>query len=74
MKADGNLMRITRIERGHSLSGLGRKLGIDKAQLSRVERGIEGLSPGKMRKLATELDLPMDRLAPDLAQMKADAA
>lgn len=72
MKADGHLARVTRLEQGHSLSGLARELGINKGQLSRVEKGVEGLSPGKMRALADKLGLSMDELAPELATLRAD--
>jgi transcriptional regulator with XRE-family HTH domain len=60
------------MEQGRSISGLARMLNLDKSHLSKVERGLEGLSPEKMRRLAIELKIPMDRLAPELAQMKAD--
>lgn len=74
MKADGHLARVTRLEQGHSLSGLARELGINKGQLSKVEMGLAGLSPGKMRALADKLGLPMDELAPELATMKANGS
>lgn len=49
-------------------------LDLDKSQLSKVERGLGGLSPAKMHRLATELRIPIDQLAPELAAMRADAA
>lgn len=73
MKANGTLLRATRMEQGHSLSGLARTVGIDKGTLSRVEREQEGLSPERMLRLSTLLDLPMDRLAPEIAQLKNKA-
>lgn len=61
------------MEQGRSLSGLARMLDVDKSQLSKVERGLGGLSPEKTRRVAVELGIPMDRLAPELAAMRAEA-
>lgn len=73
MKANGSLLRVTRIEQGRSLSELARTVRIDKGTLSKVEREQEGLSPERMRRLAIELGLPMDRVAPELAQLRLEA-
>lgn len=62
---------MTRIERGYSLSALARKLEIDKTQLSKAERGLEGLGEASGRKLANELEIPMERLFPAYAALKA---
>jgi transcriptional regulator with XRE-family HTH domain len=70
MKANGRLARARRIEQGRSLSALARTLGCDKGQLSKVERGQEGMSESKLRRLAIELGLPMDELVPELAELK----
>ena len=74
MKANGSLLRMTRMEQGRTLSGLARDVGIDKGTLSKVERDLEGLSPGRMRRLALELGLSMDEAAPELRRLKKKAA
>lgn len=71
MKLNGSLARTTRIERGYSVSALARKIRMDKTQLSKAERGLEGLGPSSGRKLADELELPMHELFPELADLKA---
>jgi transcriptional regulator with XRE-family HTH domain len=68
MKVDGKLYRRTRIKQGRSLSELARTLGFDKSHLSKVERGLEGLSPPRALLLATELGLEMSQAVPELAE------
>lgn len=73
MKPDGALIRRRRIEGGHGLAELAREVGIDKSQLSKVERGIEGMSPRNLKKLSDKLNVPMHELAPELAEIRDPA-
>lgn len=73
MKVHGATARIRRLELGLSLDDVARTAGIDKSNLSKLERGVlRGAHPGTARKLAMVLDMPMDELAPDLATLKAE--
>lgn len=73
MKPNGALLRRSRIEGGYGLSELARELDIDKSQLSKAERGLEGMSPGKLKKLSIKLDIPMNKLAPELVELRDPA-
>jgi len=54
-----------------SLEDVMRETGIDKSNLSKLERGVIGAHLGTVRKLAAALDLSMDQLVPELAALKA---
>lgn len=72
MKANGALLRSSRLEGGYSLSELARELEIDKGQLSKAERGLEGLSLKRLKKLSVKFDVPMSKLVPELAELQDD--
>lgn len=73
MKPNGALLRRKRREGGYSISALGRELGIDKSHLSKAERGVGGLSLENLKKISDRLDIPMSKLAPDIADKRAAA-
>lgn len=73
MNPNGALLRHSRIQGGYSLSELARELGIDKGQLSKAERGLEGMSLKKLKKLSVKLEVPMNKLVPELAELQDEA-
>lgn len=63
-------LRRTREARGLSLRQAAELAGMDSAHLSRVERGVEGLSVASLARLASVIGLT--RLAFDLAAVLGD--
>jgi transcriptional regulator with XRE-family HTH domain len=57
MKVDGELAKRTRLEKALALSEVAHTARIDAAQLSKVERGLGGLSMASLRRLAAALEL-----------------
>lgn len=73
MNPNGVLLRSSRIESGYSLSELARELDIDKGQLSKAERGLGGISLKRLKRLSIKLDVPMNKLVPELAELQDTA-
>lgn len=74
MKLHGTKIRVRRLELGLSLSDVTDATDIDKSDLSKVERGLGGLGPKRARALAACLQVSMDEIAPDLAELKQKIA
>lgn len=75
MKLHGTTIRIRRLELGLTLDDVHRKTGIDKSNLSKVERGLlGGLNPKSVRALAKCLQVPMHEIAPEVARLKQQVA
>jgi DNA-binding XRE family transcriptional regulator len=65
-------LRKLRESYGLGLRELSRRAGIDKGQLSKVERGLETPSWGLMTRLARGLDMPLHSLLLHAAQEPGD--
>lgn len=75
MKLHGSTIRVRRLELGLSLSDVTDATGIDKSDLSKVERGkLGGLGPKRAKALANCLQVPMHEIAPELAELKQKIA
>jgi transcriptional regulator with XRE-family HTH domain len=77
--AVGDLLRKLRTERGQSLRGAARDLGVDPSYLSKVERGQKPL-PETLKDQVTDyydadpdqLDVALGTMPPDVAQILAE--
>ncbi len=54
-QANGTAIRALREAEGMSQTDLARRVGITASQLSKVERGANGMSPPVLRRVATVL-------------------
>lgn len=70
----GRSLRIRRIELGLSLEYVAKASGVDKSNLSKLERGLIGSTPKTLKALSDTLDMSMDELAPELAAMRAESS
>lgn len=61
-KLNGASVRVIRELSGISLTDLAARVGIAKASLSNVERGIYGTSPETNRKLAEAMGVPLEAI------------
>lgn len=72
--AVGDLLRRLRTERGQSLRGAARDLGVDPSYLSKVERGQKPLPEGLRRQVSDYYDTDSDRLEIASGAVPADVA
>lgn len=61
-KANGAAIRVIRDRTGITLTDLAACVGIDKSQLSRIERGESETTPAVMRALADRLRVPLEAI------------
>jgi transcriptional regulator with XRE-family HTH domain len=61
-KLNGASVRVIRELTGISLTDLAARVGIAKATLSNVERGIHGTNPETDRKLAEAMGVPLESI------------
>lgn len=57
-----------------SLEYVAKASGVDKSNLSKLERGLIGSTPKTLKALSDTLDMSMDELAPELAAMRAESS
>ena len=67
-RADGRLIRVTRIKRGLSLAQAAERIGMNKSNLAKIERGEQGVTDRVLREISITLDLDVERIAPELAE------
>jgi transcriptional regulator with XRE-family HTH domain len=66
------LLRELREERGSSLRGAAKDLGVDPSYLSRLERGEKPASPQLLRRAAEYYEVPEEDLALAEGKLPAD--
>lgn len=75
MKLHGPTIRHRRLDLAMTLSDVTRATGIDKSDLSKVERGkLPGLGPKRANALADCLQIPLHKLSPELDELKRQAS
>jgi transcriptional regulator with XRE-family HTH domain len=67
-----DLLRELREQRGRSLRGTARDLGVDAGYLSRIERGHQSPSPGMLEKAASYYEVPAEELTLASGALPAD--
>lgn len=75
MKLHGPTIRARRWELELSLYDVTSATGIDASDLSKVERGqLPGLGPRRAHALAKCLDIPLEKISPELADLEQKIA
>ena len=62
MTPNGAAIRSIRERTGLSLRRLAHLIGRTPGYLSRVERGLQGLAPGTLHRIAEELHVPLEAI------------
>lgn len=67
-KLNGSSVRVIRELTGISMTDLAGRIGVAKATMSNIERGIHGTTPETNRKLAEAMGVPLESITYPVAE------
>lgn len=73
-KVNGAAVRVIRELLGVSLTDLAARIGVAKASMSNIERGVYGTSPETNRKLAEAMGVPLESITYPVSECVCEPA